>query len=123
MEYINSLAEKITLPHAAYLWCDENPPSRIWEHGDGFRTLPLRLEKLKWDDSLDAMAHIFLWFPTLDGKITKKEFYDELHKGDLPSTTEDKIWKRIPDEAGSPYKTVQVNNFNQLHIMASGSTW
>jgi formate dehydrogenase major subunit len=25
--------------------------------------------------------------------------------------------------SGSPYKTVQVNNFNQLHIMASGSTW
>jgi hypothetical protein len=24
--------------------------------------------------------------------------------------------------SGSPYKTVQVNNFNQLHIMASGST-
>jgi glycosyltransferase involved in cell wall biosynthesis len=24
---------------------------------------------------------------------------------------------------GSPYKTVQVNNFNQLHIIASGSTW
>ncbi|MDL1975548.1 MAG: hypothetical protein LWX55_12385 [Deltaproteobacteria bacterium] len=24
---------------------------------------------------------------------------------------------------GSPYKTVQVNNFNQLHIMVSGSTW
>jgi hypothetical protein len=25
--------------------------------------------------------------------------------------------------SGSPYKTVQVNNLNQLHIMASGSTW
>jgi hypothetical protein len=25
--------------------------------------------------------------------------------------------------SGSPYKTVQVNNFNQLHIMASICTW
>jgi hypothetical protein len=24
---------------------------------------------------------------------------------------------------GSPYKTVQVNNFRKLHITASGSTW
>ena len=24
---------------------------------------------------------------------------------------------------GSPYKTVQVNNFNKLHIIASGGTW
>ena len=24
---------------------------------------------------------------------------------------------------GSPYKTVQVNNFNKLHITASGNTW
>ena len=24
---------------------------------------------------------------------------------------------------GSPYKTVQINNFNQLHIIASGNTW
>jgi len=25
--------------------------------------------------------------------------------------------------SGSPYKTVRVNNFNKLHIMAFGSTW
>ena len=24
---------------------------------------------------------------------------------------------------GSPYKTVRVNNFNRLHVIASGSTW
>ncbi len=24
---------------------------------------------------------------------------------------------------GSPYKTMRVNNFNKLHIIASGSTW
>ena len=27
-----------------------------------------------------------------------------------------------PVRFGSPYKTVQVNNFNKLHSMASGST-
>ena len=25
--------------------------------------------------------------------------------------------------AGSPYKTMRVNNFNKLHVIASGSTW
>jgi hypothetical protein len=29
----------------------------------------------------------------------------------------------LQSKLGSHYKTVQVNNFNQLHIMASGSTW
>jgi hypothetical protein len=30
---------------------------------------------------------------------------------------------RLLGKVGSPYKTVQVNNFNQLYIIASGNTW
>ena len=30
---------------------------------------------------------------------------------------------RNHENAGSPYKTVRVNNFNRLHVIASGSTW
>ena len=30
------------------------------------------------------------------------------------------LWVQV---MGSPYKTVRVNNFNRLHVIASGSTW
>ena len=47
-----------------------------------------------------------------------------MHYGhdDSGSIKVDETYLGGKEEVGSPYKTVRVNNFNELHIISSGST-
>ncbi|MCK4815709.1 hypothetical protein KA005_08065 [bacterium] len=60
----------------------------------------LRAEKSKWDESIKAAVHIGQWLATLDNSIIRQNFLDEIQnqRFKLSATTEDKIWKAIPDK-------------------------
>lgn len=71
----------------------------------------LRIEKKKWNDSIQAAVQIGMWVEAQKGKLKREEVKDKLYEidRDIPNTTFEKIWKAIPAEyrhsGGRPKKT------------------
>lgn len=70
----------------------------------------LREEKLKWDSSIVAAAHVGIFCATIGRPVVRREVDDEIYKVDpqIPKTTMDKLWKALPNKykkgAGRPKK-------------------
>jgi hypothetical protein len=61
----------------------------------------LKIEKIKWDKSINAAVHATIFCIDQEKPVTRKQLRNHLSEKkleDIPDTTFEKIWKAIPQE-------------------------